>query len=179
MSKPKSRAAFGLPEDRTVYICPQSLFKFHPDFDATLAGILRLDGNGTIALLEDRHGALWLGTWGGGVWRYTDGQFEHFSSAEGLVSNWIISLCEDADGRLWFGSYGGGASIYDGRVFRHFSRKNFLNSNSIQQIYQDRRGTVWIATDGPAYVIHDYEIASDGLLTPDMFAAACRTPLPR
>ena len=49
---PKCRAALGLPEDRTVYVCPQSLFKFHPDFDTVLAGILRGDPNGVLAIFE-------------------------------------------------------------------------------------------------------------------------------
>ncbi len=53
--KPKKipdRAAFGLPERRTLYICPQSLFKFHPDFDPVLAAILEKDPKGVLVLLE-------------------------------------------------------------------------------------------------------------------------------
>ena len=37
---PRTRSHFGLPEDAHVYACPQMLFKFHPDFDAALAGVL-------------------------------------------------------------------------------------------------------------------------------------------
>lgn len=46
------RAAFGLPEDRTIYLCPQSLFKFHPDFDPLLAEILQCDPRGVLVLIE-------------------------------------------------------------------------------------------------------------------------------
>ena len=38
----------------TRYACPQTLFKFHPDFDAVLAGILRGDPDGVLVLLEGR-----------------------------------------------------------------------------------------------------------------------------
>ncbi|NYZ17824.1 tetratricopeptide repeat protein [Azospirillum sp. RWY-5-1] len=48
------RAAFGLPEDATLYICPQSLFKFHPDFDPVLAAILRGDPRGLLLLVDPR-----------------------------------------------------------------------------------------------------------------------------
>lgn len=48
------RAAFGLPEDATLYICPQSLFKFHPDFDPVLAAILRGDPRGLLVLVDPR-----------------------------------------------------------------------------------------------------------------------------
>lgn len=50
----KGRGELGLPLDRNVYLCPQSLFKLHPDFDAILANILRHDPAGEIVLIEAR-----------------------------------------------------------------------------------------------------------------------------
>ena len=49
------RISFGLPEDRTLYVCPQSLFKLHPDFDPVLNALLKKDPNGVIVLLEGLH----------------------------------------------------------------------------------------------------------------------------
>lgn len=46
------RRSMGLPEGATLYGCPQSLFKFHPDFDAVLAAISEGDPDGRIVLLE-------------------------------------------------------------------------------------------------------------------------------
>jgi protein O-GlcNAc transferase len=53
---PGTRAGFTLPDDKRLYFCPQTLFKFHPDFDAMLAGILRRDPDGLVLLLRDRSG---------------------------------------------------------------------------------------------------------------------------
>jgi predicted O-linked N-acetylglucosamine transferase (SPINDLY family) len=56
--KPKrmpDRELFGLPEGRTLYVCPQSLFKLHPDFDPVLSALLKKDSNGIIVLLEGLH----------------------------------------------------------------------------------------------------------------------------
>jgi predicted O-linked N-acetylglucosamine transferase (SPINDLY family) len=50
----KTREDFGLPTDRHLYICPQALFKLHPDFDAIIAGILRGDPLGEVVLVEAR-----------------------------------------------------------------------------------------------------------------------------
>lgn len=50
----KTRADFGLPAERNLYLCPQTLFKFHPDFDSLLAGILRSDPNGELILIAPR-----------------------------------------------------------------------------------------------------------------------------
>jgi predicted O-linked N-acetylglucosamine transferase (SPINDLY family) len=49
----KSRAELGLPEGRTLYACPMMLHKFHPDFDAAMAGILRRDPDAEILLFRD------------------------------------------------------------------------------------------------------------------------------
>jgi len=51
------RAALGLPETGTLYGCPQSLFKLHPDFDGVLAAIAVGDPAGHIVLLEGKHSA--------------------------------------------------------------------------------------------------------------------------
>lgn len=53
---PKTRRDLGLPEDRRLYACPMMLHKFHPDFDAAMAAILRRDPGGEILLFADaRH----------------------------------------------------------------------------------------------------------------------------
>lgn len=53
-----NRADFGLPETGALYGCPQNLVKFHPDFDAVLAGIAERDRHGHIILIEGKV-ALW------------------------------------------------------------------------------------------------------------------------
>ncbi|MBX3415486.1 MAG: tetratricopeptide repeat protein [Pirellulales bacterium] len=53
--RPRDRASFGLDPARHLYICPQSLFKFHPEFDAVLGEILRRDPQGDLVLLEGKY----------------------------------------------------------------------------------------------------------------------------
>ncbi len=47
----KSRQEFGLPAEVAIYLCPQSLFKLHPDFDDILAAILERDQTGQVVLV--------------------------------------------------------------------------------------------------------------------------------
>jgi len=49
------RADFGLPEDANLYLCPQTLFKFHPDYDAVLGEILKADPEGRIVIICGRY----------------------------------------------------------------------------------------------------------------------------
>lgn len=49
-----TREYFGLAPDRHVYLCPQTLFKFHPEFDPVLRGILESDPQSDLVVLEGR-----------------------------------------------------------------------------------------------------------------------------
>lgn len=48
----QSRDYFGWTEQAHIYLCPQSLFKLHPDFDPVLEQILTKDSLGLIVLVE-------------------------------------------------------------------------------------------------------------------------------
>jgi predicted O-linked N-acetylglucosamine transferase (SPINDLY family) len=50
-----SREPYGFKDDEHLYGCLQSLFKFHPDFDAVIGEILRRDPKGRLVLLEGLH----------------------------------------------------------------------------------------------------------------------------
>ena len=52
----KSRHDFGLPESRTLYLCPHPLFKLHPDFFAALRRVLLEDDNGTLVFVGSVRG---------------------------------------------------------------------------------------------------------------------------
>lgn len=47
-----SRTAFGMPRDRRIYACPQSLFKIHPDMDEVFARLAEADELGVLAFFQ-------------------------------------------------------------------------------------------------------------------------------
>jgi protein O-GlcNAc transferase len=47
-----TRQQLGLPEEANLYVCPQTPFKFHPDFDSVLRRILARDANGRLILIS-------------------------------------------------------------------------------------------------------------------------------
>jgi predicted O-linked N-acetylglucosamine transferase (SPINDLY family) len=51
----RGRDLFGLPEKGHLYACLQNLFKFHPEFDELLAGILRRDPQGHLVLIKAQY----------------------------------------------------------------------------------------------------------------------------
>ena len=55
LSGPKrTKEFFGLSPNQHAYVCPQTAFKFHPDFDQALAGILEADPLAELILIEGR-----------------------------------------------------------------------------------------------------------------------------
>ncbi len=86
----------------------------HNEFDPYSIG-----ANGIICMLKDSRGNLWIGTWAGGLNRYSYQQqnFTRFMVDEknyaSISSNNIFALFEDNRGFLWVGTNGGGLNRYD------------------------------------------------------------------
>lgn len=51
----RDRRQLKLPEDQRLYICAQTLFKIHPQFDDALAGILEGDDQGMLVFINSRN----------------------------------------------------------------------------------------------------------------------------
>jgi predicted O-linked N-acetylglucosamine transferase (SPINDLY family) len=77
---PSTPAAFGLPPDATLYVCPQTLYKFHPDFDPILRGILTRDARGMVVLIAGQFQA------------FTDGLRERFARSMPAQAARIVFL---------------------------------------------------------------------------------------
>lgn len=55
LSEQVDKSALGLPANIRLYLCPQTLFKMHPDFDAMLGQILRTDPSGLVMMIKLGH----------------------------------------------------------------------------------------------------------------------------
>jgi CRISPR-associated protein Csy1 len=58
MPSPIARSELGLPDDKHLYLCPQSLFKIHPDNDALFVRILEQDKDGVLVFFASAHQAV-------------------------------------------------------------------------------------------------------------------------
>ena len=59
VTKAALRRQLGLPPNSNLYGCFQGLFKIHPDFDATVFEILRLDSNAVVLFMHDPKKPSW------------------------------------------------------------------------------------------------------------------------
>ena len=108
----RSREHFGIAAGRNIYLCPQSLFKLHPDFDAAMAQILRNDPNGEIILLEGLHRQ-----WGERVRRRFARSLPDVAARVRFMPrmdwNDLLSLTANADVVLDTFHFGGGNTTYE------------------------------------------------------------------
>jgi PAS domain S-box-containing protein len=111
------------------------------------------------AALQGRSGALWFGTYGGGVNAF-DPKLERFSHYENnptdpasLGDNFVNCLSEDPDGTLWVGT-DHGLNKFDpasGKFVRSVNDPKIpgsLGIDKIMSITKDRSGLLWIGTSG-------------------------------
>jgi ligand-binding sensor domain-containing protein/serine phosphatase RsbU (regulator of sigma subunit) len=56
-----------------------------------------------VSIAEDKEGCLWAATNGDGVFMFLEDSLKHYSTANGLRSNYCYSLAVDANGMIWVG----------------------------------------------------------------------------
>ena len=107
------------------------------------------------SMIQDKNGIFWIGTSGGGAYRYDGTTFENILVDQGrkyedsLHHNVIQSIIEDKKGNIWFASMSnGGITRFDGAAFTAFKNENGLSDNMVRYLYQDQEGSIWIGTNG-------------------------------
>lgn len=117
--------------------------------------------NQILSLFTDKDGALWIGTWGGGLTRLEAGRFTRFTAADGLPSELVSAIFQDAQGRLWVGTDGGGLTRLDGDRFTPIPSRDALGKH-VRAIAEDATG-LWIGSDaGLARLAHGGSLESFG-----------------
>lgn len=125
-----------------------------------------LAANNVVALLRERSGGLWVGSYGGGLQRYSpsNGMWvrsleadDHSSLSEGDVR----SLHQLGNGEIWAGLHEGGVAVLDAGLRRigkivpagpgRGSGTASFKSGVVGAITQSTDGSVWVGSDSGIY----------------------------
>jgi len=125
-------------------------------YDSTSSASIGNDRIG--ALLVDRSGLAWAGTWGGGI-AHHDPASRAFLKLRHSPANplgpshpAIVRALEAADGKLWLGTNGNGVDVLDagGKLVAGFrpdaGRSDALADGAITCLAQGPDGSMWVAT---------------------------------
>ncbi len=108
-------------------------------------GAPELAGARILALLEDRAGALWIGTEDAGLIRLQDRRLARFGGEEGLPGGPVWTLLEDSHGTLWVGTDLGLARLEGGRFVRE-ALPAALGDAAVVALAEDAASRLWIGT---------------------------------
>ena len=100
------------------------------------------------AIAQDKSGALWFGTAGGGLVRRENGSFRRFKKTDGLSSDFIECLHFADDGALWIGTFGSGLNRFKNGKFSVVNREQGLPNGVIGHIETDGREFFWMSSYG-------------------------------
>ncbi|OAB62538.1 hypothetical protein AY599_01760 [Leptolyngbya valderiana BDU 20041] len=105
-------------------------------------------------LIDDR-GQIWLGSYGGGVYRFDGAGVEVIGLEQGLPHNVVYDLLLDREGALWVGTAGGLARIGGDGTLTVWTRADGLPNDRIFALFQGDGPGIWLATFGGGVVHFD------------------------
>lgn len=114
-----------------------------------------LNPNAVHSLATDNEDNLWIGTAGGGAYKYDRKNFQPYLTEIGrkqedsLFHNWIPFIRKDNKGNIWFASMThGGVNQFDSEKFTQFSIEDGLSDSQVRTIFCDNSGKIWLGFNG-------------------------------
>lgn len=123
-----------------------------------------------LTITEDKEGAIWIGTDGGGLNKYKNEKFSSYSTNNGLTNNSIWALTADKNNTLWIGTDGGGLNSFKNGKFASYDSSDGIHSEFISAIHEDKSGRLWVGSqDAGLFCMENDSVksfsVSDGLLS--------------
>jgi len=113
-----------------------------------------LDFSDVRAVIKDYEGRYWIGTNGGGLYKFCGYSFTYFTTDEGLSSNAVMTISKGEDGDLAFGTFDNGISKYTNGEWEYVSGDRITN-NKVWTSEVDGNGNLWFGTTGGIDVLSD------------------------
>ena len=121
----------------------EGLFRVRPRLVTTFSTEQGLPANNVYPIYQSTDGAIWIGTWSGGLCRYEEGRCRTYTTLDGLATNTILAIGQDAEGTLW-------VSTED--ALHRFKKGRFERAGpdlGAHSIHKARDGALWFGnTEG-------------------------------
>jgi len=108
------------------------------------------------SMLEDKDENLWVGTYGGGLFKFkNDKEIFHFNKTNGLSDDVVFALYQDSKGIIWIGT---DKSIF---TIQHDTLSHFAKDvikTKVTYFTEDSIGNIWAASNNGLYKINSQKI---------------------
>ena len=106
------------------------------------------------AVLKDNEGRFWIGTNGGGLFKFTGYSFTYFNKGDGLSSDVVMSINSPRKGEMGFGTFDEGISMAKTDEWSYLSG-NEIKNNKVWTSTIDGKGRAWYGSSGGINVIEN------------------------
>ncbi len=102
-------------------------------------------------IAEDEDKSIWFGTDGKGIFMYDGKNAEHYTSGNGLYSDFCYDIISDNYDNVWIG-HRGGISIFSkkSKTFKHLDEAGLNDNINTNAVYKDKEGILWFGTTNGA-----------------------------
>ena len=98
-------------------------------------------------VLSDQQGNIWMGTSGGGLYKYFQNNFKHYNTETGLNGNRIYAVHHNKNG-IWISNSEAGLMHMDAMGIHDVQLPEAFAQVKIKTITSDKNGNLWAGSDG-------------------------------
>ncbi|PTX61033.1 two component regulator with propeller domain [Kordia periserrulae] len=108
-------------------------------------------------VFKDRQNNVWIGSSGGGLFKFEKNNFRHYTKDNGLVANRIYALHHVNDA-LWISTAESGLTKIDSTgIHQERETSNYLNKK-VKTLTNDTKGRIWAGTEGKGIYIYQKKV---------------------
>ncbi|MFK7781535.1 two-component regulator propeller domain-containing protein [Psychroserpens sp.] len=113
-------------------------------------------------VLSDQQGNIWIGTSGGGLYKYFQNNFKHYNTETGLNGNRIYAV-HHTKNELWFSNAEAGLMRIDPLGIQDVELPETFSNVKIKTITSDENGNIWAGSDGKGLLFKG-KVISDSIV---------------
>ncbi len=106
---------------------------------------------------KDRQDNVWIGSSGGGLFKYEKNNFKHYTKDNGLIANRIYAL-HHVDETLWISTAESGLTKIDSTGIQQEKKTSKYLNKKVKTITNDKEGRIWAGTEGKGIYIYQKKI---------------------
>ena len=122
-----------------------------------------------LSIAQTGNGAIWIGTWGGGIPRFDGVEWQSFTTKDGLPSDYVAQVITRSDGSLWINTHN--SNPWDAWAFGRFENEKWIKEigGGWDLVVPSPDGSFW-ASHYETEVGHFVDGKWDGIGLPEVLA---------